>query len=143
MASSNNERQSGERIGMQIPIRHSSSQRDCIDVTAIVRFGAMGRATETEKSRWVGVRAQLNILDLPDAGPREPRGDIPAEIELGMAVALRRAEESIAAGILGGKTRNEIGTDLVIALPDHWAERGANVVARGAEPLHCRDRRLS
>src|SRR5277367_2409278 len=59
-----------------------------------------------------------------------------------MAVALRRTEESIAAGILGGKTRNEIRTDLVIALPDHWAERGANVVARGAEPLHCRDRRL-
>ncbi len=67
--------------------RYSLSQRDCVDVPAIVRFGAMGRATETEKSRRVRIRAQPNILDLPDAGPREPRGDVAAEIELGMAVA--------------------------------------------------------
>ena len=61
---------------------------------------------------------------------------------MGMAVAGRRGKEPIAAGVLGGKSRDEIGTDLVILLPDHGAQRRAYLIARSAELLHRFDRRL-
>ena len=102
----------------------------------------MGRAAETEKSRRLRVGAEPQILDLLDAGPLKPRGDVAAEIEQGMTVAAGRAEEAFRARILGGKARDEIGTDFVIVLPDHRTERGADLAARGAELLHRSDGRF-
>ena len=119
-----------------------SDQRDGVDVTAIILLAPMGRAAETEKSRRIGVGAQREILDLRDGGPHQPRPDIAGEIEQGMAGARRRAEEAIAAGILRGKARDQIGADFVIVLPDHRSERGVDLAAFGAKPFHGLDRRL-
>src|SRR6516165_846437 len=113
-----------------------AGERDGIDVPAIVRLGAVGGATEAEKSCRVCVSAQPQVLDLADAGPLKPGADIAAEIEMGMTVARGRAEERRRGFVLGVEARNEVGTDLVIVLPDHRTQRGADALTRSAEPLH-------
>ena len=58
-----------------------------------------------------------------------------------MARALCR-EERFALGIFGGKAVYQVGTDLVIGLPDHRPQRRVNAFARRAELFHRRDRGL-
>src|SRR5216684_7839851 len=102
----------------------------------------MGGAAVAEKSAWIGIGAQAEILDLNDPGPLEPCRDIAAEIEHRVAGTGGWREESAAGGVFGAKARNKIGSDLIARLPNHRANRCPDLVARGAEPFHCRDCRL-
>ncbi len=67
--------------------RRFISQRDRIDVAAVIGFAAVGGAAEAEKLRRIGVGAQAEILDMADAGPRQARRHIAGKIEQRMAVA--------------------------------------------------------
>src|ERR1700733_839730 len=117
-------------------------QSDGVYVAAVIDFGAMRGAAVAEKSVGVGIGAQAKIFDLADTGPLQPRRDIAAEIEQGMARARRGREKPVAGAILGAETGDQIGTDFIIGLPDHGADGGADVAARGAEPFHRLNRRL-
>ena len=59
-----------------------------------------------------------------------------------MAVAGGGREKAARGAVLGGETLDQIGADLVIGLPDHRPDGGADVAARGAEPFHGGDGRL-
>src|SRR4029077_11332013 len=96
----------------------------------------MGAAAEAEKPLGVGISAKPDILDLRDAGPRQPRADIAGKIEHGVVLARGGCEKAVAGGVFGGKAGGEVGADLVIGLPDHRPDHGADLAARGAEPLH-------
>ena len=111
-------------------------------MAAVIRLGLMSRAAEAKKSRWIGVGAKLQIFKLPNASPSEPHPDEARKIEQGVALAGRRSEEALTIRILGGKTRDEIGADFVIAPPDHRTERRVNPTAVSAKSLHCGDGRL-
>ena len=117
----------------------SSDKRNCVDVTAVIRLGLMGRAAKTEKSRWVGVRAKPQIFKLLNAGSSKLEPDEAREIEQSVALAWCRSEEALTIRILGDKTSDEIGADFVIGLPNHRTERGADSAAFGAQLLHRRD----
>ena len=60
----------------------------------------------------------------------EPGGDIAGEIEQGVAGTGGGNEETLVRRILGGKARDEIGTDFVVCWPDHRAKRRAYLTAR-------------
>src|SRR5580693_459175 len=120
----------------------SAGQSDRIDVAAVVGFGAVGGAAEAIKPLRVGIGAKPDILDMADARPGQPRPDIAGEVEHGMTVACGRCEEAVAGGIFRLKAGNKIGADLIIGLPDHRSDHGADVAALGAKPLHGFDRRL-
>jgi len=49
--------------------------------------------------------------------------------------------KSQACGIGCDELAHQIGTDLVVRLPDHWTKRSNDAGALGTEPLHRLDRR--
>src|SRR5579862_4153823 len=120
----------------------SAGQRDRIHVAPVIGFGAVGGAAEAEKPLGVGIGAKPDILDVADARPGQPGADIAGKVEHGMAVACGRREEAVAGRVLGVEAGDEIGADLVIGLPDHRSDDGADMAALGAEPLHGVDRGL-
>src|SRR5580700_1904458 len=119
-----------------------AGQSDRIHVAAVIGFGAVGGAAEAVKPLGVGIGAKPDILDAADARPDQPRADIAGQVEHGMAVAPSRREEAVAGGVFCVKAGNQIGADFVIGLPDHRSDDGADLAARGAEPLHGIDRGL-
>src|SRR5262249_28538204 len=119
----------GESAGEDQSLRLVPRQGDGIDVAAVVRLGAMGGAAIGEKSGRIGVGAQTQILDLVDPSKLEPHGDIAGEIEHGVAIAGCRCEKPMARGVLCTKPDNKIGSDLIARLPDHRADRRADLAA--------------
>src|ERR1700722_7879002 len=119
-----------------------ADQSDRIHMAAVIGFGAVSGAAEAEKPLRTGIGAKPDILDVADARPGQPRADIAGKVEHGMAIAGSRREEAVAGGVFGVKAGNEIGADLVIGLPDHRSDRGADRAALGAEPFHGIDRGL-
>src|ERR1700688_2012519 len=126
-----------ERAGLA-----SAGQGDRIHMAAVIGFGAVGGAAEAEEPLRIGIGAKPDILDVADARPGQPRADIAGEIEHGVAVARGRREETVAGGVFGVEAGKKIGADLVIGLPDHRSDHGADLPAFGAEPLHGIDRGL-
>src|SRR5580704_7175135 len=113
-----------------------TGQSDRIHVAAVIGLGAVGGAAEAVKPLRVGIGAKPDIFDMADARPGQPRPDIAGKVEHGMAVACGRREEAVAGGVFCVKAGNKIGADLVIGLPDHRSDHGADLAALGAEPLH-------
>src|ERR1700676_1488787 len=104
-----------------------SEERDGVDVAAVIRLGAVRHAAIAEKTRRIGIGAQAEILGMADASPRQPRCDIAAKIEQGMARPRTRGEKPVAGAVFSGKARDEIGADLVIGLPDHGPDGGPDL----------------
>src|ERR1700722_3298864 len=113
-----------------------ADQSDRIHMAAVIGLGAVGGAAEAEKPLGVGIGAKPDILDVAEARPGQPRADIAGKVEHGMAVARGRREETVAGGIFSVEAGNKVGADLVIGLPDHRSDHGADVAALGAPPLH-------
>src|SRR5580692_10492074 len=120
----------------------SVGQSDRIHMAAVIGFGAVGGAAEAEKPLRIGIGTKPDILHVADARPGQPRADIAGKVEHGMAVAGSWGEEAAAGGVFCVKAGHEIGADLVIGLPDHRSDHGAEVATLGAEPLHGIDRGL-
>src|ERR1700741_658598 len=114
----------------------SGGQSDRIHVAAIIGLGAVGGAAEAVEPLGIGIGAKPDVLDMADARPGQPRADIAGKVEHGMAVARSRREEAVAGGIFCVEAGNKVGADLVIGLPDHRSDHGADVAALGAEPFH-------
>src|ERR1700724_2643623 len=91
-------------------------QRDGADVAAVIGFGSMGAAAIAEEAGRLAVGAMAEVLDTADLGALKPRRDVAGKIEHGVPVARGRGEEPIAARVVGGKARDEIGPDLVVRL---------------------------
>src|SRR5580658_8999747 len=102
-------------------------------MAAVIGFGAVGGAAEAEKPLRIGIGAKPNILDMADAGPGQPRADIAGKIEHGMAVARCRREETVAGGVFRVEAGKKIGANLIIGLPDHRSDHGADLAALGAK----------
>ena len=78
---------------------------------SVIRLGAVSGAAEAEKSLRLGIGAKPDILDLLNAGPLEPRGNVARQVEQGMTLARRRTEVIRAGFIPGRKAGDEIGAD--------------------------------
>src|SRR5580704_17315570 len=113
-----------------------AGQSDRIHVAAVIGFGAVGGAAEAVNPLGIGIGAKSDIFDVADARPGQPRADIAGEVEHGMAVARAWREEAVAGGVFCVEAGNKVGADLVIGLPDHRSDHGADLAALGAEPLH-------
>src|SRR5260370_23407177 len=109
---------------------------------AVVGLATMGGAAVTEKSSGIGIGTQREILDLNDPGPLEPGSDIASEIEHRVPDTACRCEEPAASRVFGVKAGKKLGPNLIARLPNHGTDRGPNMVGCGAEPFHCRHRRL-
>ena len=101
-------------------------QRDGVDVPAVVGLGAVGGAAIAEKPGRIGIGAQAQILDSADAGPRQPRRDIAAKIEQGMAVARRRRRRT---GCWRGPRRQNARSDR--GRPRNWPAGSSDRSRRG------------
>src|SRR6202140_1709123 len=104
-------------------------------MAAVIGFGAVGGAAEAEKPLRIDIGTKPYILDVADARPGQPRADIAGKVEHGVAVAGSRREEAVAGAVFGVKAGNEIWADLVIGLPDHRSDDGADLAALRAPPL--------
>src|SRR5581483_11344854 len=99
------------------------NERDRAHVASVIGLAAMRRAPVAEERLRLGIGAAPQILDAADAGAGEAVGGVAGEIEQGAAGARRRHEEARTARIRRAELRDQVGTDLVVALPDHRPER--------------------
>jgi len=96
---------------------------------------------EAEEAVGLGVRIQVQSLDLVDTGGDQAVNDIGLEVEVRLA---RRAGHEEAAVIVVGveETGAECVVHLVGGLGDARADRGVDVIAAGAHALHRLDGRV-
>src|ERR671920_149472 len=99
----------------------SARERDGVDVPAIIALAELGRAAIAEEALRFREGVEAKILDLADAGTREPRPDVAGQIEHG-AAAVALLEEAVIALVLRDEALDEFRPDLVAVLPDQRSD---------------------
>src|SRR5262245_34925075 len=99
----------------------SIGQCDRVDMSSVIGLVAVPRAAIAVASFDVGIGAAADVLNLPDAGGRQPRLDIAREIEHGVAVLRARREEARVRGAVRLEAFDEFRAYFVVRLPDHRA----------------------
>ena len=111
-------------------------------MASIVWLAPLRCTPVAEEPLGLGEGTQAKIFELSDTRAANPFGDIAGEVEHGVSISLRRREKACIAGIRRDEALDKFGPDLVVRLPDGWAECSHDTTAPGAEPLNCGNGRL-
>src|SRR3954469_11702501 len=93
-----------------------SRERDRIQMPAVIRFVAVDRTAIAVEMLRLFIGAAAEVLDLRDAGAREPRLDVARKVKQRVSLARRRPEKSRVGRVRSFEAGDEFRPDLVTTL---------------------------